>query len=84
VQVIPDAKNPEGSGVLGLGPVSGSSIFRVLLGQNTGAAVLDRIFLQNLTTPNYLTVNLGRSRGSILVSLFQTFVVIVNRPDRQI
>lgn len=32
-----------------------------------GAAIVDRIFLQNRTTPNYLTVLLGRSAGEPVV-----------------
>lgn len=46
----------------GLGPNYGSNIYQEM-GSVAGAAILDRIFLQNITTPNYLTVLLGRSAG---------------------
>ncbi|KAG6887508.1 hypothetical protein C0995_014740 [Termitomyces sp. Mi166 len=52
--------NKAGNGILGLGPNNGSNIYKAI-STTTGAALLDRIFLQNLTTPNYLTVLLGRS-----------------------
>jgi hypothetical protein len=48
--------------VLGLGPSSGSNIYAAV-GTVAGAGVADRIFLQNATTPNFVTVLLGRSDG---------------------
>jgi hypothetical protein len=48
-------------GLLGLGPNSGSKIHTSLNNQAQGDAVLDRIFRQNVSTPNFLTVLLGRS-----------------------
>jgi hypothetical protein len=62
VEVVPNSENPVGKGLIGLGPNSGSNIFQEL-NNSAGDAVLDRIFLQNTSTPNYLTVNLGRSEG---------------------
>ncbi|KAK0243959.1 aspartic peptidase domain-containing protein [Armillaria nabsnona] len=58
MQVTPDSDHPIGTGLIGLGPTSGSNIYTTL---NTSAryAVLDRMFLQNTSTPNYLTVLLG-------------------------
>lgn len=52
--------NPKGEGLIGLGPNSGSVIHSVLNNPN-GDAPLDRIFRQNTSTPNYLTIYLGRS-----------------------
>ena len=49
---------------VGLGPNSGSNIY-VTFGTIAGAAVVDRIFLQNETTPNFVTVLLGRSDGKL-------------------
>ncbi len=63
VQVTPDSDNKKGTGLLGLGPTSGSNIYATL-NTSAGYAVLDRIFLQNTSTPNYLTVLLGRTQGS--------------------
>ncbi|KAH0585942.1 hypothetical protein H2248_007228 [Termitomyces sp. 'cryptogamus'] len=60
VQVSPDDIKKAGAGILGLGPNDGSKIYQAIP-TVAGAALLDRIFLQNLTTPNYLTVLLGRS-----------------------
>ncbi|KAI9455718.1 aspartic peptidase domain-containing protein, partial [Lactarius psammicola] len=48
LEVSPTSDIPPVPGMLGLGP-------------NTGNAVLDRIFRQNVSTPNILTVLLGRS-----------------------
>lgn len=45
---------------MGLGPSQASEVLATL-GQNNGDPVLDRIFRQNLTTPNFLTVLLGRA-----------------------
>jgi hypothetical protein len=47
--------------MLGLGPNSGSIIHVSLNNQRQGGTVLDRIFRQNVSTPNILTVLLGRS-----------------------
>ena len=52
--------NPKGEGLIGLGPNSGSEIHNVLNNPN-GDTPLDRIFRQNTSTPNYLTIYLGRS-----------------------
>ncbi|KZT67267.1 acid protease [Daedalea quercina L-15889] len=49
-----------GTGLIGLGPHTGSNI-QATLGNGTGDPPLDRIFQQNTSTPNYLTVLLGRS-----------------------
>lgn len=52
--------NPKGEGLIGLGPNSGSEIHSTLNNAN-GDTPLDRIFRQNASTPNYLTIYLGRS-----------------------
>ncbi|KAL1743093.1 aspartic peptidase domain-containing protein [Schizophyllum fasciatum] len=59
IEVTPDKKNPEDKGLIGLGPNSGSNVY-VELGSDKGMAVLDSIFTQNTSTPNYITVLLGR------------------------
>jgi len=51
---------PDGTGLIGLGPNTGSRIQDALSDQPGGDTPLDRIFRQNLTTPNYLTVLLNR------------------------
>lgn len=56
--------NPAGQGLIGLGPNSGSEIHTVLNNPN-GDTPLDRIFRQNTSTPNYLTIYLGRSDDPI-------------------
>ncbi|KAH9037652.1 aspartic peptidase domain-containing protein [Lactarius pseudohatsudake] len=51
---------PDGTGLIGLGPNTGSHIHDALIDLPAGDTPLDRIFLQNPTTPNYLTVLLNR------------------------
>jgi len=60
VEITPSSTNPEGSGLIGLGPNTGSNI-RGAIDTSAGDPPLDRIFAQNLTTPNYLTILLSRS-----------------------
>lgn len=60
VSVTQDSENDNGSGLIGLGPNSGSQV-QDAIGDSSGDAVLDRIFRQNTSTPNYLTVLLGRN-----------------------
>jgi hypothetical protein len=60
VQVTPDGSHPEGSGLIGLGPSSGSNV-RAALNSGAGDPLLDRIFQQNTSTPNYMTIFLGRA-----------------------
>ena len=50
----------DGKGLIGLGP-SRSSNIRDTINSRDGDPVLDRIFLSNTSTPNYLTTLLGRS-----------------------
>lgn len=60
LQVTPDSTNPAGTGLIGLGPVGGSNVYAALGSTTQGAGPLDRIFAQDPSTPNYLTVLLGR------------------------
>ena len=53
------SSNAVGTGLIGLGPNYGSQVHEAL-GNSSGDAVLDRIFQQNTSTPNYLTILLGR------------------------
>jgi hypothetical protein len=61
VEVTSSSDTPPVSGMLGLGPNRGSRIHASLNSQPQGDTVLDRIFQQNLSAPNILTVLLGRS-----------------------
>ncbi|KAG6915623.1 hypothetical protein DXG01_010662 [Tephrocybe rancida] len=61
LEIPPDDENKEDEGILGLGPNDGSNIYKAFPSV-AGAALLDRIFLTNHATPNYLTVLLGRSK----------------------
>lgn len=60
VKVTPSDAHPAGQALVGLGPWFTSNVYTTL---NTTAAVppVDRIFAQNKTTPNFLSVLLGRS-----------------------
>ncbi|KAH9007228.1 acid protease [Lactarius hatsudake] len=51
---------PDGTGLIGLGPNIGSLVHEALDDLPAGDTPLDRVFRQNLTTPNYLTVLLNR------------------------
>ena len=55
-----DKDHTEGSGIIGLGPGSASNVDDEISG-SAGDAPLDRIFRQNTTTPNYITILLGRA-----------------------
>ncbi|KAI0270006.1 aspartic peptidase domain-containing protein [Gloeopeniophorella convolvens] len=61
IQVKPSSDYPAGQGLIGLGPNVGSNVHDTLKKQPSGDTVLDRIFRQNTSTPNYLTVLLSRS-----------------------
>lgn len=61
VELTADSDHKSGEGLIGLGPNTGSEIWTKLGQKTAGAAVVDRIFLQNMTTSNFLTVLLGRS-----------------------
>jgi len=88
VQVTPTSNTPRVPGTLGLGPNSGSRNHASLNNQPQGDTVLDRIFRQNVTTPNILTILLGRSNdptkkypGDITVGeILQGLENITNQP----
>ena len=61
VQVSPSSNLPSVPGILGLGPNAGSVVYHSLNNQTQGDTVVDRIFQQNVSSPNILTVLLGRS-----------------------
>lgn len=52
--------NVKGEGLIGLGPSAESNIHAALNNAN-GDTPLDRIFRENTSTPNYMTIYLGRS-----------------------
>ncbi|KZT23418.1 acid protease [Neolentinus lepideus HHB14362 ss-1] len=57
----PSSDNSAGTGLIGLGPNNGSRVFETLGQVAQGDAVLDHLFRQNTSTPNFLSVLLGRS-----------------------
>lgn len=59
VQVNPSSNQPPLTGLIGLGPSTGSSV-RAAMGSSAGDPVLDRIFRQNTSASNYITFLLGR------------------------
>ncbi|KAJ7673543.1 aspartic peptidase domain-containing protein [Mycena rosella] len=60
MEVPPDDEHPVGQGLIGLGPSAGSIIFEAFDAADQGNTVLDSIFIQNTTTPNFITFSLGR------------------------
>jgi hypothetical protein len=61
VEIPPSSSHAENTGLIGLGPHVGSRVYNALNKHPSGDPPLDRIFRQNTSTPNYLTVLLGRS-----------------------
>ncbi|KIY63915.1 acid protease [Cylindrobasidium torrendii FP15055 ss-10] len=61
--VAPDDSHPAGQGILGLGPHDGSAVYETL-GAPAGFPILDRIFQQNTSTSNYITLLMGRQQDS--------------------
>jgi hypothetical protein len=59
-QVQPDSSHPANIGLIGLGPGDVSTIFTTL-NSDSGAPPVDSIFNQNKSSPNFLSVLLGRS-----------------------
>lgn len=60
VSAAADSSHSAGQGLIGLGPNSGS-IVHSIINDHSGDAVVDRIFRQNTSTPNYISFLLGRS-----------------------
>ncbi|KAI5122015.1 hypothetical protein M0805_008007 [Coniferiporia weirii] len=50
---------PNPTGILGLGPSNSSTTLKVLNGSVVGATPLDRIFMQDRTTPNFISIELS-------------------------
>ncbi|KAI8978776.1 acid protease [Trametes punicea] len=61
INASPSSSNPAGTGLIGLGPSSGSQV-QSTIGSSAGDPTLDRIFQQDTSTPNFITVLLGRIR----------------------
>ncbi|KAI0771201.1 acid protease [Trametes elegans] len=62
-QAFTSSTDAASQGLIGLGPNTGSQVKEALGASSTaGDPVLDRIFRQNTSTPNYITVLLGRIR----------------------
>jgi len=57
--MTPASDAPEGTGLIGLGPSSGSRIFETLA-SSAGDPPLDRIYRQDTSIPNFITVLLSR------------------------
>lgn len=60
VSAAVDSDHPVNQGVLGLGPNSASNIYDQF-NNDAGDTPLNRIFESNMSTPNFLTILLGRS-----------------------
>ncbi|KAJ7145260.1 aspartic peptidase domain-containing protein [Mycena filopes] len=60
VLVPPDSAHPVGQGLIGLGPSDGSVIFEAFAAADEGNTVLDNIFTQDTSTPNFISFLLGR------------------------
>jgi hypothetical protein len=59
VEMTPSSTSPEGTGLIGLGPSSGSQIRQTLM-NSTGDPPLDQIFRQDTSIPNFISVLLNR------------------------
>jgi hypothetical protein len=59
VQVTPSDKKPEGYGLMGVGPSSGSLVLETL-NSSAGDTPLDNIFRQNTSNSNFITLLLSR------------------------
>ncbi|KAI0755224.1 acid protease [Daedaleopsis nitida] len=60
ISVSESSENPSGTGLIGLGPNFGSQVSDAI-SDASGDAVLDRIFVQDTSTPNFITFLLGRN-----------------------
>jgi hypothetical protein len=59
VEVTPSSDSPEGFGLIGLGPSSGSQVLTTLE-NSAGDPPIDRIFRQDTSVPNFISVLLNR------------------------
>lgn len=87
VLVQPDNNHPANQGLIGLGPGSVSEI-RATLNSASGDTPVDRIFNQNHSSPNFISILLGRSNdpdnpwpGDITVgTVLDGYEDILNQP----
>src|SRR5882762_2470008 len=61
VEILASTSDVEGTGLIGLEPRVSSSIYHTLDNDPSGDPPLNKIFKQDPSTPNYLTVLLRRS-----------------------
>ncbi|KAJ7079759.1 aspartic peptidase domain-containing protein [Mycena belliarum] len=88
IEVPPDTAHPIGQGLIGLGPSSGSVIYQAFASEDEGNTVLDSIFIQNTSTPNFITFILGRLNdpsstfpGDLSVGeILPNYTAVVNQP----
>jgi hypothetical protein len=59
VEATPSTANPDGTGLIGLGPRFGSQVLGAL-NKSTGDPPIDRIFSQDTSIPNFISVLLSR------------------------
>lgn len=59
----PSSDSPEGIGLIGLGPSTGSVVLNAL-SNSTGDPPIDRIFRQDTSIPNFISVLLNRQNGT--------------------
>ena len=57
--MTPSSDSPEGYGLIGLGPSSGSQVLAALK-NSAGDPAIDRIFRQDTSVPNFISVLLNR------------------------
>jgi hypothetical protein len=60
VEVTPSSDSPEGYGYIGLGPSAGSVVLGTLNNNSAGDPPIDRIFRQDTSVPNFISVLLNR------------------------
>lgn len=59
IEVTPSTDTPDGVGLIGLGPSTGSEVFNTLK-SSAGDPPIDRIFRQDTSVPNFISVLLNR------------------------
>ena len=87
VEVTPSSSNPEGQGIIGLGPRFGSVVLAAL-NSSVGDPPIDRIFSQDTSVPNFISVLLSRPddayetyTGELTISeILPEFQSISNQP----
>lgn len=84
VDALVQQPNSPGTGLIGLGPSAGSQILGSL-NSSKGDTPLDRIFKQNTTTPNVLTILLSRTpENSTAANMSDTLVPLLDEQPGQI